>query len=190
MTLAYAERCAAKLTEWLAPHAVKLVVAGSLRRRKETVGDLDLVCISSHSETLDMFGEVVARKNSTWEEIERRCKADGWRIERAGSEIVTFHAREVQVDVFWATESTWGSILVQRTGSKEHNIWLSQYAMAQGGKWLPNIGLYLGGRRYSESEEAIYRGLGVDPIPPEKREAHLLPFASLCRTYSPSRQQP
>lgn len=166
---------------WLTPHAERVAVAGSVRRRKAEPSDLDLVVIPRHVEDRDMFGAVAARRNSTWLEIDRRATADKWEILRAGADLVSFRAKAVQVDVFWSTPETWGTVLLCRTGSKEHNIWLAQYAQARGGKWHPGDGLYMAHRRISETEESIYRALGLDLIPPERREAHLLPYAGLIR---------
>ena len=128
-----------------------------------------------------MFGAVAKRRNATWVEIDRRATSDGWAVLRAGADIVSFQAKGVQVDIFWATAVDWGTILLCRTGSREHNIWLAQYAIARGGKWHPGTGLYLHNSRISDTEERIYAALGLDPIPPQQREAHLLPFGSLIR---------
>lgn len=181
MNLPFATTCAERLVAWLTPHAERVAVAGSVRRRKAEPSDLDLVVIPRHVEDRDMFGAVTARRNATWLEIDRRATADKWEVLRAGSDLVSFRAKGVQVDIFWAAPETWGTVLLCRTGSKEHNIWLAQYAQAQGGKWHPGAGLYANHRRIAETEEAIYQALGLDPIPPERREAHLLPFAGLIR---------
>lgn len=181
MKLLRAKACADKLVEWLLPHCERIVVAGSVRREKPECSDIDLVVIPKHSEDRDLYGEVIARKNLTWTEIDRRSTAEKWRVERAGAEIVTFHAKDVQVDVFWTSETHWGTTLLCRTGSKEHNIWLCNYAQSRGGKWNPTIGLYVAHQRFSHTEESIYGALGLDPIEPTKREAHLLPFAGLIR---------
>jgi DNA polymerase (family X) len=181
MNLSFAQRCADRLLEWLAPFADRIEVAGSLRRGKSVVGDIDLVVIPKQVTEQDLFGTTGVTRNVTWKEIDRRATADGWTLLRAGAEIVSWTTKGVQVDVFWTTHEHWGTALMQRTGSKEHNIWLSNYAVIQGGKWHPNVGLYLRNKRFSQTEEEIYQAIGLSFIPPEKREAHLLPFASLTR---------
>lgn len=95
MNLPFAQRCAERLVAWLAPSCVRIEVAGSVRRRKADPADLDLVVIPKVIQEQDMFGTTV-----------------------------TFVAGGIQVDVFWASEAPWGTTLLQRTGSKEHNIWL------------------------------------------------------------------
>ncbi len=182
MKLARAQECAKRLVDWLLPFADRVEVAGSVRRGKAEVGDIDLLIIPRLEEQRDMLGEVVARRNATWVEINRRITEKGWTVQRAGAEIVSFTAADVQVDIFWTTEERWGTALLCRTGSKEHNIWLATYAQTRGMKWNPGLGLYHAGRRYSETEEGIYKALGIDFIPPEKREINLLPYASLYRS--------
>lgn len=185
MKLDRADRCAAALLSWLIPHCVRIEVAGSVRRRKPDVNDIDLVVIPKITQEMDLFGNPQKRRNATWTEIDRRCTAEKWAVIRAGADIASFVARDVQVDVFWTTEETWGTVLLCRTGSKEHNIWFAKYAEARGGKWHPGAGLYKDGRVYAKSEEQLYEILGMSPIPPDKRELHCLPYAGIVRpTYA------
>lgn len=179
MKLDRARRCADRLVEWLAPHCERVVIAGSVRRGKPEVADLDLVVIPKFEVERDIFGTEIASRNSTWREIDRRITEEKWRVDRAGAEIVTFHAADVQVDVFWASHENWGTVLMCRTGSKDHNIWLANWAMARGGKWHPNVGLYHQHRKTAQTEEAIYEALGLPFIAPERREIHLLPSGGL-----------
>lgn len=181
----FARECADRLAIWLSSFCERVEIAGSIRRQKAEVSDIDLVAIPRIEVEKDMFGAPVKSINVTWREIDRRATADGWQMLRAGAEIVSWTHRGIQVDVFFTEPQYWGSMLLCKTGSKEHNIWLANYAIAQGGKWHPNHGLYLRNRRISDTEEAIYDALRIAYIPPEKREAHLLPFAGLIRS-SPS----
>lgn len=179
MKLDRADRCAASLLSWLIPHCVRIEVAGSVRRRKSDVNDIDLVVVPKVTQELDLFGNPQRRRNATWIEIDRRCTDEKWAVIRAGADIASFVAKDVQVDVFWSTEETWGTNLLCRTGSKEHNIWFAKYAKARGAKWHPGTGLYRDGRIYSQSEVQLYEVLGMSIIPPERRELHLLPYAGL-----------
>lgn len=181
MNLAYARKCAERLVERLTPHCSRIEIAGSIRRGKAECADIDLVVIPSLHEERDIFGTVVRRVNLAWKAVDEWATAEKWAVRQAGAEIVSFVARDVQVDIFWTEPDRWGTTLLCRTGSKEHNIWLCNRAVAAGGKWHPNTGLWLNHRRISDTEEAIYAALRLDFMPPEKREAHLLPHASLCR---------
>jgi DNA polymerase (family 10) len=95
---------------------------------------------------------------------------------------VTWHAKGIQVDLWFATDDTWGSHVLCRTGSQAHNVWLQRYAVALDKKWIPTHGIYSGGQRHGATEEGIYHALGIDPIPPERRELEFLPYASIART--------
>jgi DNA polymerase/3'-5' exonuclease PolX len=176
MNLPYAEACAARLVEWLAPLADRVEVAGSIRRRCQVVGDVDLVVIPKLVEVRDLLGEVVQRVNTTERDILDRAERDGWIVREAGDEIVIVEAKGVQVDFYFATPDTFGSQFLCRTGSRNHNIALASYANSIGKRWKKNAGV-IGGRGLvpAPDEESVYRELGLPFIPPVEREARLLP---------------
>ncbi len=121
-------------------------VAGSFRRRKETVGDLDILVTDIDEEVLQDF------------EI----------LERGERKITTLY-KHVQVDFRIVNEHEMGSSLQYFTGSKGHNIKLRRIAQTKGYK-LNEYGLFEGDTRIATSEERIYNKLGMDWIPPELRE--------------------
>lgn len=170
MQLAYADKCAAKAMEWLGQFAVKAEIAGSVRRRRPECSDLDVVMIPKWRELKDLMGVVIKRQNLAADEIRRRVKAEGWTMRSDGEEIMSFTAGPVQTDVFFTTAEAWGSVLLCRTGSQQHNIRLAEKAKALGGKWHPTRGLYLHGRVIGESEEAIFEALGLAWVAPAERE--------------------
>lgn len=183
MTLDFASRCADRLVEWLRPHCERVEIAGSIRRQRPVCNDVDLVVIPKLEEEKDMFGNVCRRRNATWGEIDARATRDQWTVLRAGPDLVSVINHGVQVDFFLASPETWGTVLVCRTGSKEHNVWLAQMAQQRGGKWHPFHGLHIHRRVVGATEDAIYREIGFSrAIPPQEREAHLLPMAGLLRT--------
>lgn len=135
----------------------KVEVAGSFRRRKETVGDLDvLVCggrvheIMDHMEQLDAVAEVLARGET---KMTLRLKSG------------------LQVDVRVVPPRSYGAALVYFTGSKQHNIELRKLGQEKGLK-INEYGVFRGSRRIAgRTEEEIYRSVGLLWIPPELREA-------------------
>ena len=134
----------------------KVDVAGSLRRRKETIGDVDFLVISSRpSKVMDFFvslPEVVKvwSKGNTKASVRTR---DGF-----------------DVDIRVVPQKSYGSALQYFTGSKEHNIATRRIAISKGLK-LSEYGLFRGKKMIaSESEEDIYGALGLVWIPPEMRE--------------------
>ncbi|HWA97417.1 MAG TPA: DNA polymerase/3'-5' exonuclease PolX [Pirellulales bacterium] len=135
----------------------QIEVAGSFRRRKETVGDLDfLVCCPEAATVMDRFAsyeavaEVLAR----------------------GSTKMTVRLRNgLQMDLRVVPERSFGSALQYFTGSKEHSIALRRRAVKQGLK-INEYGVFHGKRWVAGRNEAdVYREVGVPWIPPELREA-------------------
>ena len=131
-------------------------IAGSLRRMKETVGDMDILAFSSQpAEVMDFFTsmenvEAVIAKGETKSSV---------RLESG-----------IQVDLRIVPKESFGSALQYFTGSKEHNIEVRRIAVRAGCK-LNEYGLFKGEKRIAgESEEEVYRALGMDYIPPELRE--------------------
>ena len=140
------------------PAVLRIEFAGSARRRKETVGDLDLLVASNDPE------EVVERFVSMPPVI--RVLAQG----PTKSTVVL--ERNLQVDIRVMEPGDYGAALQYFTGSKEHNVKLRTIAVKAGYK-LNEYGLFerdTDRRVAGEDEEGIYRVLGMDLMPPELRE--------------------
>jgi DNA polymerase (family 10) len=141
-----------------APGVERVSTAGSLRRMKETIGDLDLLAASTKP----------ARA------MEALCRSPFCaRILASGetkSSILTPDG--VQVDLRVVDPDSFGAALQYFTGSKEHNVRLRELAVRQGLK-VNEYGVFRvkTGRRVAGREEAdVYRALGLPWIPPELRE--------------------
>ncbi len=63
MDLKTGQRYAEKICEWLGPDCERLEIAGSIRRGRPVVNDVDIVCVPKVREVKDMLGEVMERKN-------------------------------------------------------------------------------------------------------------------------------
>ena len=138
-------------------HVRQIEVAGSYRRRRETIGDLDILVTSdATAKVMDRFvayGEVteVVSKGETRSTVKLRGG--------------------LQVDLRAVEPAAYGAALQYFTGSKAHNVELRKIAQEQGFK-LNEYGLFKGTRRVAgKTEEEIYAKLGLDWIPPELREA-------------------
>ena len=156
--LAQAEEIAGPLADYLEDvEGVKqLVVAGSFRRRRETVGDLDLVVTAKRdSPVMDRF--------TAYEEVEE--------VVSHGKTRSTVRLRSgMQVDLRVVPEVSYGSALMYFTGSKAHNIALRKIAVDQGWK-INEYGMFEDDERIAgRTEEEIYEKLGLDYVPPELRE--------------------
>jgi DNA polymerase (family 10) len=138
------------------PGVQQVVVAGSYRRAKETVGDLDiLVTARLDSPVIDRFvaynevAEVIAKGKT-----------------RATTRL----ASKLQVDLRLVSEESYGAALHYFTGSQAHNIALRQLGQQQGLK-INEYGVFKNGRRIAgETEESVFRAVGLPFIPPELRE--------------------
>ena len=157
----HAERISALIRAF--PGIETITPAGSLRRGRETVGDLDLLVTGpacepdvvaaavEHVATLPLIDKLLAR----------------------GQNKVSFTLRNnLQVDVRLLPRASYGAALQYFTGSKMHNVALRQRAIKRGLTLSEYALLRLEDNKIiaSESEEAIYNALDLDYIPPELRE--------------------
>ena len=153
--LAVAEAEAEALVNFLRGEG-RVVVAGSYRRRRDTVGDLDAVVTAKNSAAVG--DKLVAYENVA--EVLAHGPTRTTVLLRSG----------LQVDVRAVPEKCYGAALLYFTGSKAHNIALRAIAVHRGWK-LNEYGLFSGRRRIAgATEEEIYKKLGLAFIPPEMRE--------------------
>jgi len=173
--LSFADNVARELTAYLADvdGIEAITAAGSLRRGRETIGDLDLLVTGPNAgAALDR----VAANPRVHEVLGRGPNKTSVKLGREG----------LQVDVRALEHASFGAAMQYFTGSKEHNVALRQRAIRMGLK-LSEYGLYRAEddvRVAGETEEEVYGALGLDWIPPELREnngeielaeAHALP---------------
>ncbi|HUX87301.1 MAG TPA: DNA polymerase/3'-5' exonuclease PolX [Chloroflexota bacterium] len=133
-------------------------LGGSLRRMRETVGDLDILAAAAVPEA--------ATKRFTELPIVREVLASG------PTKVSVLLESGLQVDLRVVEPSSWGAALQHFTGSKQHNIHLRDLAIARGLK-LNEYGIYetaTGRRIGGETEEDVYHALNLEWIPPELRE--------------------
>jgi DNA polymerase (family 10) len=156
--LSTAYETAEALTAWLreAKGVEEVTPAGSLRRGRETVGDLDLLVTASApasiAEHFLRFPHIAAVLAKGEDKVSVKLKND------------------LQVDVRLLDRSAYGAALQYFTGSKEHNVALRDRAKRRGWK-LNEYGLFEGDKLLaSRTEEEIYAGFGLPWIPPELRE--------------------
>ena len=134
----------------------KIDVAGSVRRRKETIGDVDFLVISKNpGKVMDFFVSLPGII----------------KIWGKGTTKASVRLKEgFDMDIRVLPKRSYGSALQYFTGSKEHNIALRKIAIDKGLK-LSEYGLFRGSKMIAgETEEGIYEKLGMEWIPPEMRE--------------------
>lgn len=131
-------------------------VVGSFRRRRPTVGDLDVLATAEdREEALDAFCDLPGM-----EEV----------LSRGDTKSSVILEGDFHVDLRIVEPSSWGAALMYFTGSKDHNVELRKRAISQGYK-LNEYGLFSGEDQVAGgSEEEVYDALGLAYIPPELRE--------------------
>ena len=154
IALERAEKIAEAVVKRLAPYCKKIEVAGSVRRRKEWVNDVDICLIP-----LDPW--------NLHQEILRLGQ-----VRMSGNKIRRVMVGGTQVDLYFADEQTWATLLLIRTGSAENNIRLCSRAKKKG--WhLAASGDGLFNEREEriagDSEQSIYQALGLSYQKPEER---------------------
>jgi DNA polymerase (family 10) len=140
------------------PEVEQLALAGSIRRRKETVGDFDILVTSpAPARVMEAFSglpdvaEVLAR---------------------GGTKASVRHREGIQVDLRVVEPESFGAALVYFTGSKQHNIRIREMAVRKHLK-ISEYGVFeeaTGRRVAGRTEEEVYAAIGLPWIPPELRE--------------------
>ncbi|HYK93732.1 MAG TPA: helix-hairpin-helix domain-containing protein [Thermoplasmata archaeon] len=148
------------LVEALRAHAPvdQIEVAGSLRRRRESVGDLDILVTSRDPPAvLDAFGRLPAVRRVTL---------------RGTTKETVIVESELQVDLRVVDPESFGAALQYFTGSKDHNVHLRTIARDRGLK-VNEYGVFRGDERVAgRTEEEVYGALDLPWIPAEMREDH------------------
>ena len=135
----------------------RLEVAGSYRRRKDTVGDLDILTVSSRPQT-------VVKRFVTYPRV-TQVQAEG---STRGSIVLDCG---LQVDLRVVPAMSWGSALHYFTGSKPHNIAVRTLGLKRRLK-INEYGVFRGTRRVGgRAEQEVFTAVGLPWIPPELREA-------------------
>jgi DNA polymerase (family 10) len=155
MELERAQKIAGEVVKRLAPYCKKIEIAGSIRRKKPLVNDIDFVLIPS--DLWNLTHEIMGLGP----------------VRMSGMKIQRVNYNGTQIDIYFATPETWATLLLIRTGSAENNIRLCSIAKRKG--WhlaASGEGLFdeNGQRIAGESEESIYRALGLPYQTPWERE--------------------
>ncbi len=144
------------ISAYLEPAADELVPAGSLRRRRDTVGDLDILAVARDGPGLM---ERFISQPETAAVLAQGSTRSAVRLENG-----------LQVDLRVMAREEFGSALLYFTGSKAHNIALRRRGRERGLK-VSEYGIFQGEKKIAgETEEECYRALGLPWIPPELRE--------------------
>lgn len=159
----------------------RLIVAGSLRRRKERVGDVEILFVPMFQEVADGLFEtkqenlaeaVIARWLETGV-LKQRIGAAGSTSWGAKNKLAVHVASGVPVDLFTATEANWFNYLTCRTGGAENNVEIASAAKAKGWTWNPygeGFTAADGSLVRVESEQDVFRLAGLPWKEPWERK--------------------
>lgn len=165
----------------LKPRCEKLIVAGSLRRRKQEVGDVEIVFVPRmEARQVDLFGS--ADFNLADEEIDRMAE-DGTiakRLSRVGittwgeKNKLALHRSGIAVDLFSAKPEAWWNYIVCRTGPASLNERIATEAKRRGYRWNPYgagfTRLADGAEIPMESERSVFAFVGMPYLEPWERD--------------------
>ena len=142
------------------PGVQKATLAGSLRRKKESIGDIDIIVMAEPK-----YRKQIASKFTALPAIKKVLAKGNTKVS------VVLNPNDVQVDIRIVSPYEYGAALLYFTGSKEHNIKLRTIARNRGYK-INEYGLFEAGthnRIAGATEEEMYRALNMHYIQPEER---------------------
>lgn len=157
IALERAQKVAEGIVELLSPYCSRPPeIVGSIRRKKAWVNDIDLVLIPK----------------DLWSLHAELTKLGGGKLKMSGPKILRVMYGSIQVDIYIASEETWATLLLIRTGSEWNNIRLATLAKKKGWQLKANgEGLLneMGERIAGDTEESIFEALGLRYQAPEER---------------------
>jgi DNA polymerase/3'-5' exonuclease PolX len=143
-----ARAVAQKIVAELEPVCERIEIAGSIRRQKPMVGDIEIIYVAKTTltkGTQDLFmptavENLVDKKLEEWRtkgRIEPRLKKDGSQTWGDQIKLATAKLSGIPIDFFQTSQEAWWNYLVCRTGSAAHNMKIACAAQRQGRKWHP-----------------------------------------------------
>ncbi len=159
MELEFAQQIAESVVKQLSPYCEKIEVAGSIRRQRPFPRDIDIVLIPSDRARLDYVLMSLGCG---------KMKMSGPKIAR----VEHVMGLDIDLDVYYATEDTWATLLLIRTGSKNSNIRLATIAKKMGYRLAASgDGLFneVGERVAGNTEQSIFEELGLRYLGPWER---------------------
>ena len=163
MILEEAQNIADRIKSQLAPHCERIEIAGSIRRKRPNVKDIEIVCTPKPYD-IGMFSSGIATVINQWDKVkgELPCKYTQ-RILPEG----------IKLDIFFTEVGNWGNIFAIRTGSADfsHKVLASGWVKA-GYKGVDGYLTKNGKPIAILEEEDLFRLINMDYIEPKKREYH------------------
>ena len=155
-----AQRLAAQIKASVENQCDRIEVAGSIRRQKSKVHDIDFAA--------------VAKTDADWQKINEKLKQLKAKPNCSGNSVIKAYLLcqngLFQVDFYRAKPQTFGIHLLVRTGSADHNMWLAGYAISKGMRIKYSQGLIKDNNAIAgENEKEAFATLGLSyPLPSER----------------------
>lgn len=171
MKLEKAKAIAEELKELLAPACERIEIAGSIRRRKPDVGDIELLCIPKYVAAVDRLDREIGALMMLGI-LGFRLNKRGSRVYGLKNKLLTHLPSGIGVDIFSTTEECWPVALVVRTGGERTNKEIATRAIERGmrfhaygrGFTLPD-----GGELVCLREVDVFKAVGLRYLEPWER---------------------
>ena len=171
MKLAQAKQIAEGLMALLEPACEKIVIAGSTRRQRPNVGDIELLCIpkcNGFIDKLDRQVEALIRQGL----LDFRRNKLGSKVYGPKNKLMLHVPSGIGVDIFSTTEECWAVSLAVRTGGAETNKRIATAALRKGWRW------HAYGRGFTtpdgeiicHSEQEVFKAVGLPYLEPWERK--------------------
>ena len=161
-------KIASAVVEQLRPHCTRIEIAGSIRRKKPEVKDIEIVAIPQPY-TTGLFESGLAKVVNQWKKVKGEMEYGKTKYTQR------ILPEGIKLDLFLAEEDNWGSIFAIRTGSADysHKVlakgWVRQGFKSEGGY------LFRDNERHEIREERdLFNMIGVPYIEPEMRELKII----------------
>ena len=170
MELAEAKKLAEDIRNKLKPYCERIEIAGSIRRERMTVNDIEIVCIPKTVTVQDTFFDTKLEKHpgfikivDSWERI------NGDAVE--GKYMQRMLSSNIKLDIFTTTRYNWGLIYAIRTGSADFSYKVLACGWKKKGYHSLNGILRTEASRIQVAEEEdLFKLIGIGWIPPKERE--------------------
>jgi DNA polymerase (family 10) len=171
MKLEKAKSIAKELIYYLAPGVNRIVIAGSIRRQKPDVGDIELLCIPRFIDGVDQLDRVIRTLVDQGNLDYRRNKL-GSRVYGPKNKLMVHLPSGIGVDIFSTDAECWPVALVVRTGGERTNKRIASAALRKGwhfraygdGFDTPD------GHIHCSSEREVFEAVGLPYLSPEERD--------------------
>lgn len=167
MKLHAAYSLAEKIKTILVPYCDRVEIAGSIRRARSEPNDIDFVCLPKAGDLITLKERIRTKTRVTTDGDKQMTVKM-----KDGTQIDFFFAHHPTRDLLQPIPGNFGTILLIRTGSTAHNIFLIETAKRLGLELRPSVGVLDEDGRIiaSETEEEIFKALGLEFVPPAYRE--------------------